>query len=69
MRPRAGGVSPAGGNLPAELQNFVLERARETAALKEQLGMLRAGTQQADRQWGALTEEQWTPASSCGTPC
>ena len=43
--------------LPAELQNFVIERAKETAALREQLGQLRQGAQRASRSWSALRAE------------
>ena len=43
--------------LPTELQAFVVERAREVAGLREQLGMLRQGARRASRQWKALQAE------------
>ena len=41
-----------------ELQQFVVEQARETASLKEQLARLRASVVRSDRAWGALERER-----------
>jgi hypothetical protein len=50
----AGGRGPG---LPAELQQFVIERARETAVLRDKLGRLQAAAGAAARGWTALERE------------
>ena len=47
----------AAGALPAELQQFVIERARETASLREKLARVQGANQASSRKWGALERE------------
>ncbi|KAL1527245.1 hypothetical protein AB1Y20_015921 [Prymnesium parvum] len=54
----------AGGG--GSLHKFVAERARETAALREQLERLMGGVHAAERRWGALEEARDRLQLECG---
>ena len=60
-----GGGGGAGGKLPLELQKFVIEHARETAALRVQLALHEGGAREAHREWGALEHEKSVVERQC----
>ena len=48
-----------------ELQKFVIEHARETAALRVQLALHEGGAREAHREWGALEHEKSVVERQC----
>jgi len=69
-----GGSSGGGGNcgaLPAELQQFVVERAREVSMLRERLARAQSANQASSRRWGRVSpfRHESSPTSlECDSP-